>query len=225
MQLTRNTKIALIAFVVFDLLVASWLIYLYLLRSEVSDINELRELGATRYPEPRPITDFRLLNESGTAFTQADLRGQWSLVFFGFTSCPDICPLTMTELAQFSRRMDESAQLEKPQVIFVTVDPARDGIEQIADYMARFDDSFVGLTGTDDAIAEVAKQFFIAYSSDEASEMHASHPSAMSADGDYSISHNVHVSLVNPQGELHSVIRPSILSEELMQLYPRLISN
>lgn len=225
MQLTRNTKIALTAFVVFDLLVASWLIYLYLLRSEVSDINELRELGATRYPEPRPIADFRLLNDTGNAFTQADLKGQWSLVFFGFTSCPDICPLTMTELAQFSRRMEESAEPQKPQVIFVTVDAARDGIEQLAEYMARFDDSFVGLTGSDGEIAEIAEQFFIAYSSDEASEMHASHPSALSADGDYSISHNAHVSLVNPQGQLHSVIRPPILSEELLQLYPRLIAN
>lgn len=225
MHLTRNTKIALISFLVFDLLVAAWLIYLYVLRSEVSEINELRELGATRYPEPRPISDFQLLNESGETFTLDDLRGRWSLVFFGFTSCPDVCPLTMTELAQFWRRLATDSAMEMPRVVFITVDPARDGVEQIAAYMERFDESFTALTGSDEAIAQIAEQFYVAYSTDEASAMHAEHPSASSGSDDYSVSHNIHLSVVNPAGELHSVVRPPILSEALLQLYPRLIND
>lgn len=225
MQLSRNVKIALTAFLVFDLLVASWLVYLYVLRSEVSEINELREMGATRYPEARPIADFQLVDHTGQPFTQSDLRGRWSVVFFGFTSCPDICPLTMTELAQFARRLSENPGAEQPQVLFITVDPARDGVEQIADYMERFDDSFTALTGSEEAIAEVAQQFYVAYSTDEADAMHADHPNAAANADDYSVSHNVHLSVVNPAGELHSVVRPPILSEALLQLYPRLIKD
>jgi len=224
-QLSRNLKTALIAFLVFDLLVASWLVYLYLLSGEVDEINELRELGATRYPEVREIGDFELLDQQGNPFTGAGLQGHWTLVFFGFTSCPDVCPLTMTELAQFSRRLSEQDTVEPPEVLFITVDPQRDGVEEIADYMSRFDDSFTGLTGRDEQIREVASRFYVTYSSDEGEGMHGSHSQASSNPQDYGVSHNAHVSVVNPQGQLHSVIRPPIRSEIMLELYPRLISE
>lgn len=225
MQLSRNLKTALVAFLVFDLLVASWLVYLWLLSGEVDEINELRDLGATRYPEPRAVADFELLDQQGNSFTQAELAGHWTLVFFGFTSCPDICPLTMTELAQFSRRFSEQEGIETPEVLFVTVDPDRDGVEEVAAYMSRFDESFTGLTGMDADIREVAAQFFVTYSSDESDEMHGAHPQPVSNPDDYGVSHNAHVSLVNPLGQLHSVIRPPIRSEVLLELYPRLIAE
>lgn len=225
MQLSRNLKIALIAFLVFDLLVASWLVYLYLLRGEVVEINELRYLGATRYPETREIGAFELLDQNGNPFTEAGLRDHWSLVFFGFTSCPDVCPLTMTELAQFSRRLSEQDSIEPPQVLFISVDPQRDGVEEIADYMSRFDNTFIGLTGADARIREVAAEFFVAYSTDEGDAMHGDHPQASSGPDDYGVSHNAHVSVVNPQGQLHSVIRPPIRSEVMLELYPRLIAE
>ncbi len=225
MQLSRNLKTALIAFLVFDLLVAFWLVYLLLLSGEVDEINNLRELGATRYPEPRQISAFELQDQRGDSFTHSDLLGHWSLVFFGFTSCPDVCPLTMTELAQFSRRLAEENSAEIPEVLFVSVDPDRDGVEEVAAYMNRFEDSFTGLTGPDESIREVAAQFFVTYSTDGADEMHAGHMQASADPDDYGVSHNAHVSVVNPQGQLHSVIRPPILSELMLELYPRLITE
>ncbi len=225
MQLSRNLKTALIAFLLFDLLVAFWLVYLLALRGEVDEINELREMGATRYPEPYEITEFELIDQRGNPFSEQDLLGHWTLVFFGFTSCPDICPLTMTELAQFSRRFAEQDAIEPPRVLFVSVDPERDDVAAVADYMSRFDESFTGLTGEDADIREAASQFFVTYSADSEDAMHGSHQANASSPDDYGVSHNAHVSLVNPQGQLHSVIRPPVRSEVMLQLYPRLIAD
>lgn len=232
MQLSRNTKIAIGAFLAFDLLVASWLVYLFLVRSEVNEINELRDLGATRYPDPAFIENIELTDANGELFSEESLRGQWSLVFFGFTSCPDVCPITMEELAQFYRRYNESGADNLPNVVFISVDPGRDGVQEVADYMSRFDERFIGLTGDALAIANTAEQFYVAYSSDEeAAGMHEGHmaPSAVDApsmqnDG-YMVSHSVHVSVVDPEGRLHSVIRPPIRRETMLELYPQLIAD
>ena len=236
MQLSRNAKIALSAFIVFDLLVASWLVYLFLARAEADDINALRELGATRYPEPTQIENFSLLDARGASFSNQDLLGSWSLVFFGFTSCPDVCPITMTELAQFYQRYEESGLDNLPKIIFVSVDPERDGVNEVAAYMERFDERFIGLSGSPDEIADVARQFYVAYStdSDTVDGAHEGHmaPSSNSAlespsvqNEDYMVSHSVHLSVVDPEGRLHSVIRPPIRRETMMQLYPQLIED
>lgn len=225
MQLSRNAKTAFIAFIVFDLLVAAWLVYLFLLRSEVNEINDLRDLGATRYPEPTAIESFSLLDGEGQAFTQQQLLGKWSLVFFGFTSCPDVCPLTMEELAQFHRRYQEVGADNSPQIVFVSVDPERDGVAEVAKYMSRFDESFIGLSGPAEEIARVAENFYVAYSSDSDTNEHMGHMTPSSQNEDYMVSHSVHVSVVNPAGELHSVIRPPIRRETMMELYPQLIAE
>ena len=223
--LSRSAKTALIAFVVFDLLVGAWFARLYFLRSEVTEINELREMGATRYPQARPIANFQLQNQRGENFTQQDLLNRWSLVFFGFTSCPDVCPLTMTELSEFYGDYKALGATELPQVVFITVDPERDGVNEIAEYMERFDEDFVGLAGNPQAIADVAAEFFVAYSNESSNMGHEGHPAPSSQSDDYSVSHSVHVSVVDPQGRLHSVIRPPILRRTMLELYPELIAD
>lgn len=229
MQLTRNTKIAIGAFLAFDLLVASWLIYLFLVRSEIDEINDLRDLGATRYPAPAALQDIQLTDQNGQVFTEENFQGQWSLVFFGFTSCPDVCPLTMAELGRFFADSGDVPPAEMPQVVFVTVDPGRDGPQQVGTFVQQFHDSFIGLTGTDEQIAEAAQQFYIAYQvSDgdhgEHGDNHNAMPAEMNPD-DYRVDHNTHVSLVNPRGELTAVIRPPIREEVMRRLYPQLVAD
>lgn len=231
MQLTRNTKIALGAFLAFDLLVATWFIYLFLVRAEVNEINELRDMGATRYPDPPPLKNIKLTDSRGNSFSEENFLGKWTLVFFGFTSCPDVCPLTMSELDRFYSNENNFQDSEPPQVIFVTVDPARDGQQEVGAYVEQFNDSFVGLTGPEEAIGIAAQQFYVAYQVSEGGhEGHGSHgtgsnsnamPEEMNPD-DYRVDHNTHLSLVNPQGELTAVIRPPIRQEVMRQLYPRL---
>ena len=236
LSLLPRNRTAWVAFVVFDLLVAVWLIYLWLLHTEVSDINRLRDMGATRYPEPASIAGFSLLDTEGNRFTEQDLLGTWSLIFFGFASCPDVCPLTLAELAQFYRRWKAAGEESIPQVIFVSVDPVRDRPAELAAYLAQFDQEFIGLHGTPRQLAALAKNFHVAYSVDGASNAHQGHSAAIGGDSvtgsaaasgseqDYSISHSAHVSVVNPLGELHGLVRPPIRSETMLLLYPQLTS-
>ncbi|MCY4265193.1 MAG: SCO family protein [Gammaproteobacteria bacterium] len=233
MPLTRNTRKAFIAFLIFDLLLAIWLAYLFLLREEVGDINQLRELGATRYPEPLSVTAFSLTADDGKVFTAENLLDQWSLVFFGFTSCPDVCPLTLEELARFSERYGEMDAEDPLQVVFVTVDPEHDGVTEVAEYMTRFDDGFTGLTGSPEAITALASDFFVHFSTDNETGNHSGHKGGLSSRFDMSsptreerlISHNSHLSVVNPAGQLHAVIRPPVRSETLLEVFPQLIQD
>jgi protein SCO1/2 len=224
-QLSLNTKTSLAAFVAFDLLLVYWLATLFMARSDVAAVNELNELGAIKYPEPFALTAFELTDQDNNAFTNEDFLGQWSLVFFGFTSCPDVCPITLSELAQTYREFKAQPDQALPQVVFVSVDPERDSIDGVREYVQRFDSEFIGLIGSELETANIAAQFFVAFSKVDEDMADMGHEMPAMPDmqaGDYMMNHNIHVSLVNPQGELTAVVRPPIRREVLARLYPLL---
>jgi len=105
--------------------------------------------------------DFTLTDASGKQRTLADYRGKVVVLFFGYTQCPDVCPTTLSALAETMKSLGPDA--ERVQVIFVTVDPDRDTGELIASYVTAFNPSFVGLRGDAEAIARTAKEFKILY--------------------------------------------------------------
>lgn len=100
---------------------------------------------------------FRLTDQTGKAFTEKDLAGRPSLVFFGFTHCPDICPTKLFEMTQMLDRM--GADAAKVNVIFVTVDPARDTRELMASYMGSFHPAIRGLTGTEEQVQGIMRAY------------------------------------------------------------------
>ncbi|HEY7673422.1 MAG TPA: SCO family protein [Gammaproteobacteria bacterium] len=108
--------------------------------------------AATVLPQPRPLPDFALIDTSGQEFTRARLRGRHRLLFFGFTHCPDICPLTLQVLATAVDEIAAKAPDLVPEVVFVSVDPNRDTPERIRDYLRNFDAQFVGAVGSDAAL-------------------------------------------------------------------------
>ena len=126
MTLSRNAKIGLVAFVVFDVLLAITLVSLYLARAERELLTELREIGVTVYPQPMQLSEFQLTDQFGNPFTEENLTGYWSILFLGYTNCPDICPLTMAELKQFYERLDDRKIKDDLRVVLVSVDPERD---------------------------------------------------------------------------------------------------
>jgi protein SCO1/2 len=105
--------------------------------------------------------DFQLTDHTGKHRTLADFRGKAVVMFFGYTHCPDVCPTTMSDMAQALKLLGKDA--EKVQVLFVTIDPARDTPELLAQYVPAFDPGFLGLYGDDAATAKVAKDFRIFY--------------------------------------------------------------
>ena len=105
--------------------------------------------------------DFRLTDFDGRQRSLADFRGKVVVMFFGYTQCPDVCPTTMTDMAEVRRRLGPDG--DKVQVIFVTLDPDRDTPEVLKQYVPAFDPTFIALRGTRDETAAVAKDFKVFY--------------------------------------------------------------
>jgi len=136
---------------------------------------------------------FSLIDETGRAVTEADYDGAWRLVFFGYTYCPDVCPTTLNTIAGVLARLGADAARVKP--LFITVDPARDTPEVLAEYVAAFDRRITGLTGTAEQIAAAARAFGVYYAKvgNEAGGDDA--PS-----GDYLMDHSAFIYLMDPKG-------------------------
>ena len=99
--------------------------------------------AGTVLPEPRALPDFALVDQAGRPFDRARLEGRWSLLFTGFTHCPDVCPTTLALMAELNRRVAR----DDLQFVFVSVDPERDTAEAVARYLTHFDAALVGATG------------------------------------------------------------------------------
>lgn len=147
-------------------------------------------------PEPRVLGDFSLVDQHGQPFSIERLRGRWSLLFFGFTYCPDICPSTLYDLQQVSETLAAGGiSAAAHQVVFVSVDPERDSPERLGEYVSWFGPDFVGVTGAAEQLAPLAQRIGVAYRVEE----HA--PGRQ----DYSVDHSASVFLTDPQGRLHGV--------------------
>ncbi len=144
---------------------------------------------ATRFDVPRALASFELRDQAAGAFGLERLRGRWTLMFFGFTNCPDICPTTLAILAEVRRRLADLPAATQPQVVLVSVDPGRDTPQQLASYVAHFDPSFVGVTGEPSQIEALAREFGVAVILGVPGE-----------DGSYSVDHSAAIFLIDPQG-------------------------
>jgi len=143
----------------------------------------------------RPLPDFSLIDQHGRTFGALNLRGRWSLLFFGYTNCPDFCPTTLTTLAAMNKGLRAAKAQVVPQVIFVSVDAKRDTPEQLAKYVPYFDPEFIGLTAADQPSVEaVAKKLGVAVILQPA------------ADGSYTVDHSGAIFVLNPDGRLTAIL-------------------
>ncbi len=138
---------------------------------------------------------FALTNHRGEVVTEKDFLGKHTLIFFGFTHCPDICPTTMNEIAFALDRLGDRAK--DLNAVFVTIDPERDDPEALGDYMELFDKRITGLTGTPEQIAGVAKAFRIFY----AKNISADEQAKPKEDRFYLMDHSTITYLMSPTGE------------------------
>lgn len=158
----------------------------------------------TQLNEPRPLPAFNLTRDDQQQFTRNDLEGQWTLVFFGFTHCPDVCPNTLFLL---DRVVDQLGQDEQPpQVLFVSVDPERDTPEQIRDYLDYFNPDFIGVTGDAGNLQTVASAMSVAY------ELR---PADHEDGAQYEVIHSSAVLVINPNGQLHALFTPPLKADEM----------
>lgn len=156
--------------------------------------TEMRANGLFLFETPRDPGEFTLVDHRGEPFTAGRLEGGWTLLFFGFTHCPDICPTTMSFLADLHRQL-ESTEAADTRVVMVTVDPARDTPEALADYVPYFHPDFGGVTGEFLDILSFAQTF------------NAPFRKVTAEDGSYQVDHSANVILVNPRGDYHGFFR------------------
>jgi protein SCO1/2 len=149
--------------------------------------------AATWLPETLALPAVELLDDSGQGADLDVFRGKFSLLFFGFTNCPDVCPLTLKVLADTRAELVKRAPRAVPQVVFVSVDPDRDTPERIAAYLRNFDPEFRGMTGPDERLAPLVKALGVTV------EKH------QHGGEQYTVVHNSTVYFIGPAAELVAV--------------------
>ncbi len=162
------------------------------------------------FPEPRPAGVFTLVDQHGARFDAARLDGRWSLMFFGYTHCPDICPTALTNMRLLHAKLSEAERLDT-QVVFVSVDPKRDTPEHLKDYMAYFNEAFLGVSGEREQIDALARQAGAVYFFDG------------DTDGDeYIVNHSAQILLLDPKGRFYAQFQPPHTPDEMLVDYRRL---
>ena len=150
---------------------------------------------ATALPQSVPLPSFGLLDQHAARFDRESFAGHWSLVFFGFTNCPDICPATLQQLAVARSRMMNDGKYDFPHIVLVSVDPERDTPETIATYVEHFSADITGVTGTMDELRKLTSAIGIYFEKSP-------------TDNDsYSVDHSAVVIVVNPRAEFQAVFR------------------
>lgn len=211
--MTRR-KLLFITFGIVDAALLGLLVAL-LFMSDPGPAERLQELGVARFETPVELDDFQLRDQAGRGFSKDDLRGAWHLLFYGFTHCPDFCPLTMNELGKFYRDLAATGMAEDTRVAMISVDPARDTPEVLAGYVRRFHEDFIGLTGEESQIRRLAGQMYIAFA---LPEDHA----GGHGDHDYVVQHSDYLVVLDPEARLHSIIRSPHTRERLLEAYAAL---
>ncbi len=155
---------------------------------------------------------FTLQDGNGKSVTDRDFRGQYMLVYFGYTFCPDVCPTTLTAVADAMDKLGPLAGHVRP--VFITVDPARDTPAVVKQYAAAFGPRITGLTGTPQEIADVAKEYRVYYAE------HRTGPGP----GDYSMDHSSILYLMDPKGGFVAPVRADMSADEMAASLKKLVS-
>jgi protein SCO1/2 len=152
--------------------------------------------NAVLYPQPRPVPDFQLTRSDGQPFTLADWKGHWSVVYFGYTHCPDVCPTTLATFKQVWNALGERGLQDRLRIDFISVDPQRDTPKLLHDYVTFFSPAFTAATGSDAELTALTRSLGMVYSR------------STNADGSIEVDHSGSAVIIDPRGRLLGLFRP-----------------
>ena len=173
-----------------------WLLVIVILSlflSACSSENDPQNLNALVYENAKSLSDFTLKNQHGEPVTKAQFKGQWNLVFLGYTSCPDICPLTLAKLNAVYKELEADYPL---QIWFVSVDPNRDTAEKRKQYIDYFNPNFLAVSGEHKDLFPVVRELGLIYAISDTTK------------ADYAVDHSASVALVDDTGALRAIFKP-----------------
>jgi protein SCO1/2 len=181
-------------------------------KGDGTDKVALLDAGIVLLPQSRSLPDLTLTNQEGQAVTANQLEGKWSLLFFGYTFCPDICPATLAQMRQLQGMLPAEAK-ERLRVVLVTVDPHRDTPEQLKKYLAYFDPGFQGLTGSQEDIQKLASAVSIPFIPADTSKEN------------YTVDHSGNLVIIGPDGSQRGFIRAPVNVDKLAAQLPGLLGS
>ena len=182
----------------------------------VLSTNELLINGLFLFENPKEISNFSFFKENGDEFTKSDLLGKWTLMYFGFTKCPDECPTTMYQMSKLVKVLREKEfPLEDKQWIFVTIDPERDTPSDINKYARGFDDAFLGVSNVRPMLLNLASQLSV----------NNVMPSSNNMDYTHLDNHVNNIILLNPEGDFAGIFRPPFDISRLSLTYQSVTQN
>ena len=182
----------------------------------VLSTNELLINGLFLFDVPKEISDFKFFTSNNVEFNKSDLIGKWTLMYFGFTRCPDECPTSMYQMSKLIKVLKEkNYPLDDKQWILVSIDPERDTPDQINKYAQGFDDSFIGISNARPMLLNLATQLSVNNVMPEENRMDHSHLD----------NHVNNIILLNPKGEFAGVFRPPFDISRLSLTYQSVTSN
>lgn len=179
---------------------------------DASDPAELLDAGIVMLQKPRSLPALQLVDQDGRPQRLDQLDGKWTLVFFGYTFCPDICPTTLAELRQLRSQLPVATR-DRLRVVMVSVDPQRDTPVQLKQYLGHFDADFIGLTGEPQQIQDTANALGIPYIPADTSEEN------------YTVDHSGNLALLDPSGEQRGFIRSPLRVQKLLGQLPDVLSR
>jgi protein SCO1/2 len=176
------------------------------------DPTQLLDAGIVLLPQSRTLPDLELLDQDGQTVVTSQYRDKWTLMFFGYTFCPDICPATLAQLRQLRTQLPEAAR-DNLRIVMVSVDPHRDTPEQLKKYLAYFDAGYQGLTGEEATLQKLANSVSIPYIPADTSKEN------------YTVDHSGNLVILGPDGTQRGFIRAPVNTEKLVAQLPGLLQR
>lgn len=162
--------------------------------------------NGTVFPQARNVSAFQLTDFNNQPLTNEKLKGHWTMVFFGFTSCPMVCPTTLSNLSKTYQQLQTAQQQPMPQVLFISVDPERDTPKRMQEYLLSFNKDFIGATSNKEQIDKLAQEMSVLYMK---IQKQGAKPD------DYNIDHSGTILLLDPAGQLLAIFSPPQNPQEL----------
>ncbi len=209
MTRTQKTVFILVALVA---LILGYAVNRALSGNSASDQAALIDAGIILLPQSRKLPDLTMTNQDGQPVQVNGFKDKWTLFFFGYTYCPDICPTTLAQLRQIKSELPQET-LSKLRVVLVSVDPNRDTPQQLKQYLGYFDKDFVGLTGSVPDIQTLANSVSIPFI-----------PADTSKPG-YTVDHSGNLALLGPDGNQRGFIRAPFNNQKLLAQLPGLLER
>ncbi|CAI8701621.1 SCO family protein [Pseudomonas chlororaphis] len=210
MTRTQKTVFILVALVA---LVLGLTVNKVLTGKNQGDPTALIDAGIILLPQSRNLPDVKMTDQEGQPVLLNELKGKWSLLFFGYTFCPDICPTTLAQLRQIKSELPKEA-VDNLQVVLVSVDPNRDTPQQLKQYLGYFDKDFKGLTAT--SVADVQKL---------ANAVSIPFIPADTSKPNYTVDHSGNLAVIGPDGTQRGFIRAPLNNQKLVAQLPVMLQR